>query len=217
MEAVVTWRSSPGVPGFISGATQMRNRILVLAMILLLAASALQATTLIPMFLDDLTAASQTVVYGKVIGSRTEWDAGHKWIYTIYTIQSSEYLKGSLGPSFELTIPGGERDGVELIVEGAARLESGQEAVLFVWTGPDGKHQVTGFEQGAVPVATDPSSGAKVAARGLALGTAALERSVLSAASVPRFTSRVLPQMLQQIRASVASTRAAAQRSGGAR
>jgi hypothetical protein len=182
------------------------HRNLLLAALLASAASHLAATTLIPMYLDDLTAASQTVVYGKVIGARTEWDAGHNWIYTVYTIQSSEYLKGSLGPSFELRLPGGERDGLEMLVEGVPVFQTGQEAVLFVWTAPDGRHQVTGFEQGAIHVA-QAGGGAKLAARTVALGTASPEPTAFSLTPTTRFSSRALPDLFREIRASVVRTR----------
>ena len=170
----------------------------------------LPATTLVPMYLDDLTAASQTVVYGTVTAARTEWDSGHTVIYTIYTVQSSEYFKGNLGPSFELRLPGGERDGLVLSVAGVPRFQPGQEAVLFVWTGPDGNHQVTGFEQGAVTVNRDPSGG-RVATRGIALGSAQAQQISVSATPPAKLTSRSLPELFDQIRASVARSRPRAQ------
>lgn len=163
-----------------------------------------QATTLLRMDLDDLTAESHAIVYGKVIASRTEWDANRRWIFTIYTVQPAEYLKGHLGAVFELREPGGERDGVRMSIPSVPAFEVGQEAVLFVWTDPQEQHQVIGFEQGALAVQTDPPTGWKSVGRAIRLGSVRSATRSLSAAPV---TSRFLPQLFHQIRSSVAKTR----------
>lgn len=160
-----------------------------------------QATVMQPMYLDDLTGASQTVVYGRVLASRVEWDAAHRWLYTIYTIQPQQYLKGGLGATFELREPGGELGGEGMRVESAPHFQVGQEALLFVWTSPDGSHQVTAFEQGAVAVVTDLITGAKVAARPIPLGRAAQK------ATASRSLSELsLDALFHQVRSSVART-----------
>jgi hypothetical protein len=166
-----------------------------------------RATTMEPMYLDDLTAASQTVVYGSVIASRTEWDEGHHMIFTIYTVVPSEYLKGQLGPTFELREPGGERDGMETIIAGVPAFRTGQQVLLFVWTDPRGLHQTTAFEQGAVSIETDSATGAKRASRTIPLGSA---RGILEVAAAAPATQQILPQLLNQVRASVAKTHTAA-------
>jgi len=177
------------------------RRWLPALLLLLLIPARTPATTLLAMYLDDLTAQSQTVAYGKVVASRVEWDAAHRWIFTIYTIQPAQYLKGNLGSSFELREPGGERDGIGMNVAGAPHFEVGQEAVLFVWTDPKGLHQVTGFEQGALLIQTDAATGSQTASRSIALGSAR------ATAAVPTASSRTLPQLLDQVRVSVAKTR----------
>jgi len=175
-------------------------------------ANSAQATTVIPMYLDDLTAESQTVVHGTVVASRTEWDENRRMIYTIYTIAPMEYMKGNLGPTFELREPGGERDGIGMSVAGVPQFSAGQEAVLFVWTDREGRHQVTAFEQGAVEITTDRQTGVKKARRAIPLGSAratpaaasAVPSTVLAQQAAPE-TSRSLPQLFQQIRSSVAT------------
>jgi hypothetical protein len=163
-----------------------------------------RAASLIPMYLDDLTAESQTVVYGRVAAARAEWDDEHDWIYTVYTVEAAQYLKGQLGPTFELVEPGGERDGMAMLVEGVPVFKTGQDAVLFVWTDPQGRHQVTGFEQGAVGIETDAATGARIASRAIPLGSA---RAADKTISNLQATGRPLAQLLDQVRASVASTR----------
>ncbi len=149
------------------------KRLLQMSFIALFIASALHATSMLPMFLDDLTASSQAVVHGKVLAVRTEWDEDHRWIYTVYTVEPAEYVKGNLGTAFELREPGGEKDGMILHVPSVPVFQVGQEVLLFVWTGPKGHHQVTAFEQGAVEIVTDPQTGAKTTARPIPLGSVA--------------------------------------------
>ena len=97
----------------------------------------------------------------------------------------------------------GELDGIGMVVAGVPHFEVGQEAVLFVWTDPTGHHQVSGFEQGAVPIETDAATGSKTARRAMALGSAPAAGAV---ASDPSASYRLLPQLLDQIRASVAKS-----------
>lgn len=159
------------------------------------------ATTLVRLDLDDLTGESSAVVYGKILASRVEWNQSRTMIYTVYTVVPVEYLKGRLGPTFELYEPGGTLDGIQLSVVGVPSFSVGQEAVLFVWTDPRGQHQVTGFEQGVFPVRTDSQTGLKVVDRAVRLGSA---RTASPAASP---SSRILLQFFDQIRSSAAKLR----------
>src|SRR5262249_49584942 len=143
-------------------------------------AHVLFATTLVRMDLDDLTAQSSAVVYARIAASRTEWDGAHTAIFTIYTVEPIEYLKGQLGGTFELREPGGERDGLAMRIASVPVFHAGDEAVLFVWTDKRGSHQVIGFEQGAVHVRTD-ASGAKVAERAIPLGSAKINANTSAA------------------------------------
>ncbi len=164
-------------------------------------------TTLQRMDLDDLTGQSNAVVYGKITGSRTAWDQAHTVIFTTYTVQAIQYLKGQLGPSFELRELGGERDGIAMKVPSVPAFSAGDEVVLFVWTDPAGNHQAIGFEQGALVVRTDPQSGAKTVDRAIRLGSASGGAVVTPA----QITSRSLPQLFDQIRTSAEKAKAAAQ------
>ncbi|MBI4465599.1 MAG: hypothetical protein HY647_12920 [Acidobacteria bacterium] len=166
--------------------------------------SAATATALLPMHLDDLTAESPVIAYGKVLASRTEWNNAHTLIYTVYTVQATEYLKGDLGPSFELQEPGGERDGLSMSVAGVPQFRVGQEAVLFLWTDPQGLHQVTGFEQGNLTIQSEPQTGMKMVSRVIPLGSA---KTAAPSGVVAPTTSRFLPQLFHQIRSSAAKAR----------
>lgn len=175
------------------------KKITSILFILLAAGTLGRATTLVRMNLDDLAAESQTVVYARIAASRTEWSEDHKVILTIYTVEPLDYLKGQLGPSFELRELGGEKDGLRMNVPSVPVFSVGQEAVLFVWTDRQGRHQATGFEQGALDVRSDPATGRKIVERPPLLGSAQAN-SPGSAAPA----SKLLPELLAQIRTSVA-------------
>ena len=161
------------------------------------------ATILERLDLDDLTAESSAVVHGKIVASRVEWNRNRTLIFTVYTVQPLEYLKGRLGPIFELYEPGGALDGLAMSVAGVPSFPVGQEAVLFVWTDPQGQHQVTGYEQGTLPVQTDPQTGLKIVDRAIRLGSA---RTAPPPHGVVPATSRFLPQLFNQIRSSAAKS-----------
>jgi len=158
------------------------------------------STVLQRLDLDDLTAQSSAVVHAEIVGKRAEWNESRNVIYTVYTVRPIEYLKGRLGPVFELHEPGGELDGLRMAIAAVPEFAVGQEAVLFVWTDARGKHQVIGFEQGSLAVRTDPQSGLKVVSRSVQLGSA---RTNDAAGGGPA-SSRFLPLLFQQIRASAA-------------
>ena len=166
-----------------------------------------EGTTLTRLDLDDLTAESSAVVYGKIVASRVEWNQNKTMIFTVYTVLADQYLKSALGPVFEIHEPGGVLDGLGMHVAGVPAFSVGQEAVLFVWTDKHGQHQVTGFEQGAFPIRTDPRTGAKVVDRVVRLG------SVRTANAAASPSSRLLSQFANQIRAAAVKARAAAPQS----
>ncbi|OFW26627.1 MAG: hypothetical protein A3H27_03060 [Acidobacteria bacterium RIFCSPLOWO2_02_FULL_59_13] len=167
-------------------------------------AAGLPATSLLPMGLDDLTAASHAIVHGRIAASRTEWNQDRSLIFTVYTVVPTGYLKGRLGPSFELREPGGERDGLRMSIPSVPVFQVGQEVLVFVWTDCRGRHQVTGFEQGTLGVQTDPATGQKTVDRYLRLGSLKATASPSSLAAPA--SSRWLPQLLDQIRTSVVKT-----------
>jgi len=196
------------------------KKLLIIAAVTAFSTGTLRSTVMLPMFMDDLTQSSQTVVYGSIAGKRAEWTADHRMINTVYTVDPQEYVKGTLGASFEISEPGGELDGEGFYVASAPQFEVGQEAVLFVWTDQRGHHQVTALDQGAVKLEKD-AKGVKTATRKIPLGSARVAHrnaalvSSASEAAVSQdnivFSEQSLGGLLNQIRISVARTQPAAE------
>ena len=113
----------------------------------------LQCATLERLSLDDMIAKSTSIVRGKVTGSYTAF-AGPV-IYTHYTVQISEKLKGSAGATVDVAVPGGIANGLRQSFSGTPTFQTGDEFVFFLWTSKAGLTQVIGLTQGLFMIAPD--------------------------------------------------------------
>ena len=103
----------------------------VLLAMFLMAASA-YATTVQRLGLEDLTKKAHDIVVGRVTNSRTYWSSNRKLIFTSYTLQVDESIKGQAARSVEITTIGGKIGDVELHVSGMPSFQSGESAVVFL-------------------------------------------------------------------------------------
>lgn len=145
--------------------------VLALALSLLLSRSA-GATVVLRAGIEDLTDLCHVAVLGRVESRRVTHlrDAGQVW--TTWRVQVEETWVGSAGSAVEVSVPGGDAEGVTQTFEGGARLETGGRTALFLWRRPDGRLLVLGEAQGAFRVTRDAATGADVCANdveGLAL------------------------------------------------
>lgn len=136
------------------------KRHFMFALVLTFCMGPLQSATLERLSLDDMIAKSTTIVRGKVGSSYAA--ASGPVIYTNYTIQVSERLKGQAGSSVEVSVPGGVANGLRQTFSGAPTLNTGDEFVFFLFTGQDGRTAIIGLTQGlfAIPsgASADPLS-----------------------------------------------------------
>jgi hypothetical protein len=113
----------------------------------------LHSATLERLSLDDMVSRSTSIVRGKVTQS---WAAfSGPVIYTHYRIEISERFKGPVQPAVEIVVPGGVANGLRQSFSGAPALATGQDYVLFLWTGRTGLTQVIGLTQGLFTVGAD--------------------------------------------------------------
>lgn len=122
----------------------------ILLVILLFSISS-YATTVQRLGLEDLVKKANTIVVGRVTNSRTYWTSNKKLIFTSYTIQVDESIKGQPGRNLEVTTIGGKIDGVELHVAGMPAFKNGENAVVFVEQNA-GYQTVLGLSQGKFTV-----------------------------------------------------------------
>ena len=122
------------------------KRHFITALVLTFCTMPLQCATLERLSLDDLIAKSTSIVRGRVTGSSAAFSG--PVIYTHYTIQVEESLKGMSRGAVDVAVPGGVADGLRQTFAGAPVLNPGDEYVFFLYTGKSGVTTVTGLTQG---------------------------------------------------------------------
>lgn len=125
---------------------------LLRAAILLAAALTGGATTLEKLSVEEMVQKSTAVVRARASVSSAVQRGS--MIYTVYRLQVSEVLKGSVPPSAEVYVPGGTYGRYRQSIAGSPVLEPGREYVLFLWASPRGLVQVIGLSQGVFQVKT---------------------------------------------------------------
>ncbi len=124
----------------------------ILSMMLALSGmlSALRATTLQKLSMDDMILKSTAIVRAKVVGSRGAFRGQD--IYTYYQLQVLESWKADGPQQREVAVPGGAARGLRQTVAGAPSLNTGGEYLFFLWTSRSGLTQVIGLSQGLFSV-----------------------------------------------------------------
>jgi hypothetical protein len=183
----------------------------VLATLLLGAVSgaispAAEATTLVPLTVEEVTDAADLVVRGNVERS---WSAvgvnGH--VYSYADVRVTEVVKGDVEPGDTLRVdsPGGVLDGVVYDTALAARFSPGEEVLAFVESyGHGAGFQPVGMYLGKYTVKQDPRDGQPMVVR----FTVSYHRT-FDARFVPNppLSERVsLDAMLARVKARVLST-----------
>jgi hypothetical protein len=91
------------------------------------------ATTLIRSGLDQLTAANESVVYGRVLDIHSYWNADHTMIMTDVRVSASQVLKGDRAArEITFTLLGGTVGEITTLIIGGPELVPGSDYVLFL-------------------------------------------------------------------------------------
>jgi len=113
-----------------------------------------RATVLVPIEFRELVTVASVIVHGRVTGVQGEWTDGRRGVETLVTVAASEYLKGDLGATFTIHIPGGRLGRYRTVFVGAPEFRAGDEVVLFLRA-----NRIIGLSQGAFRVTPDAKSG----------------------------------------------------------
>ena len=188
-----------------------RANLAALGVVLALAAVPARAAVLVHLNFEEMAEKSSAILVGRCVEVRSEPDAEFR-IVTHNVFEVSEYLKGSLGRRVTITEPGGRIGDQVTFFSGMPQFRVGEEAVLFVWTSPQGqRHQVIGFTQGKFEMSRNATSG-EVSLRQTASNEPMLEpKSHAGETAEPA----VVPMTAFRTRVSAALARAAAQSSKG--
>lgn len=130
----------------------------------LFCATALLATTVIPMSVETMTGRADSVVEGRAIQVWSTWDAQQRVIYTFTRFQVSRVLKGAAQPAVVVRQLGGSANVITMKVAGVRNWRRGEEAVLFLRPSManDGTMAVVGLMQGNFHVERTASGEARV-------------------------------------------------------
>ena len=142
----------------------------------ILTLASLQATTLERLSMDQIISKSTYIVRAKVVGGAGM--LSNRSIYTKYSLQVTESLKGSASASIDVLVPGGTASGLSQSIAGAPKLTAGSEMVLFLWKAPKGHLMVIGMQQGAFDIQKD-SAGQTIINRNAITEATVLDKATL--------------------------------------
>jgi len=121
--------------------------------------SAVRATTLVRLSLDQLAAGSDAVARVNFASSESRWENGTIW--TITTVKVAETLKGDLPAEISVRLPGGRVGHLTSTVEGTPKFNPGDDAVVFLKRLRAGGFTVAGWVEGTFRISRDPRSGSQ--------------------------------------------------------
>ena len=115
--------------------------------------SALRATTLARLSLDQLAVASDGVARVRCAGAESRWENGAIWTVTTFDVLDS--MKGDLPAQVVVRVPGGKVGHLTAVVDGTPRFKAGEEAVVFLERRRAGGYSVAGWVEGTFRIARD--------------------------------------------------------------
>ncbi len=134
----------------------------VVAALLMLGAAAvpLQAVIVIPVTFEQLVDEAAAVVFARVSDVRGQWTPDRRSIDSVITVEALQYVKGDLGSTVALRLPGGEAGGRIQVIPGAPTLREGELVVLFLKARGPALLTTLGLGQGVFRVTRDTRTGA---------------------------------------------------------
>jgi len=146
--------------------------LLLAAGVLLLLGKSTPAATVLPLSLTDLVRQSDLVVEARIVSGTADFSgpAGTSMIFTYWQVQVLDAVKGTLPPRLLVRTPGGTKDNRSLTVPGAPGFQPNQEKILFLKRTEEVRggvpvFEVLGWEQGALNITREPSSGERIVLR----------------------------------------------------
>jgi hypothetical protein len=117
------------------------------------------AVLVVPMTFEQLVDEAAAVVYARVADVRGKWTADRQSIDSVIRLEPLQYLKGDLGESVFMRLPGGEAGGRIQIIPGAPVLKRGDVVVVFLKARGPALLTTLGLGQGIFRVTRDPRTG----------------------------------------------------------
>ena len=138
-------------------------------LLLMIAATVLHATSVVPMSVEELTRAADNVVEARAIQQWSVWDAPHARVYTYTRFAVSNGLKGTAPLELVVKQVGGQAAGYATRVVGVRVFQLGEQALLFLRPSAanDGTYAVVGLMQGHFHVYRSTQTGETMTTNGM--------------------------------------------------
>jgi len=131
---------------------------------------AVHATVIVPIEFRELVATAPVIVHGRVVDVKADWVDGRRSVETFVTVAVTEYLKGHLGESVTLRVPGGQLGRYRTVFVGAPEFQEGDEVVLFLKHSGPSYPYIIGLSQGAFRVVPDARTGRRMVTTPIVMG-----------------------------------------------
>jgi hypothetical protein len=113
------------------------------------------ATTVEERSLRAVVEEAHSIVHGTVISTSSRWTENRSMIVTDVRIEVHDVLKGDPAAEVVVTQPGGKVGRLRVEADGASAFRAGDETILFLRRGKQGRSHVVGLFQGHFRVETD--------------------------------------------------------------
>lgn len=135
-------------------------------MFILWMATSAEATTMVPLSIDQMVDLSSTVVRGKVTNMWTEPDTTTHTVWTYAQVEVEKVFKGDMTTDILVVEqPGGTWGTTDTLVESVARFSIGEEGYFFVEELSSGRSVTAGMYQGKYNIIFDPYSRQELAVK----------------------------------------------------
>lgn len=120
-----------------------------IALALCVAASSVQATTIVPLDAAALADQAELIFTGTAVHSEPVLSQDGTFAFTYITFRVDEALKGGVkNGELTLALPGAEVEGQYFVVEGSPHFEIGERYLLFVRGNGTSRFPLVGWDQG---------------------------------------------------------------------
>lgn len=178
----------------------MRAFVACLAALGLFAAGPAWATSVPRLSFEELTDRSEVIVQGDITQKWTNWDAGHKQIWTHYELSVTRALKGNPGASVTISEPGGVLGELGMRIPGTPVYTVDDHVLVFLARMPNGLLRTTGWGQGQYRVDASGILHASESLRAIEL----LPRNQGSSVTIESLTGRGASEIASRIKGRLA-------------
>jgi hypothetical protein len=184
---------------------QQRAAAMLMAGILIASGfDTVSAMTYVSADFPTLVGEARAIAIGRVVAVQPRWREGRRGIETVLTLDVDRYLKGDLGPTVALAVPGGQMGRYRSVMPGAPLFVEGEELVLFLAADAQSTAHLLGLGQGVFRLMTDRASGLRLVVPEIlatvSTGPAKVVRGDVTRRPMPleQFTGAVRTALLQQ-------------------